>query len=257
MIKGKSIRNNANLTDVIVDSISITGSLVIKGDSTLSSTTIAFLYVDNYIKITNNQSSKRELISLADDFDLVDYQDRTLGFKHKTANTLSIHYETSDNTNYIYTFQNKNGTLAMLDDIPKYYSHCLTLEGEQGLQKIKTRINVISKKYNPASTPVELRNLIAKPSINNEYIVTEWGGYATGWEARNDIGTSGSAFSGYTLLTLNATTKLPVIYLQYIYSVVMPDNKLVPFFPSNDGYDSAGFAIFTITSVHDSVNPIN
>lgn len=259
-VSSLSVTGSANLTDVKVDNISVAENLVVNGDSTLSVATIKeatisnILHVNDYIEITNNENQDRKLISLADDFDLIDFQDSNLGIKHNTANTLSIHYKAKNNMDYIYTFPNKTGTLATLDNIPVYYNHFLTLGGVSdsgGKEKMKMTMNVINRISSPATNYATLQKMISIQS-NGELIARPWAGYAACWVTQNNFGTAGAVYSGYATLTLNGAIKRPVVIVTYAYSAIMPATKFVPFLPANDGDTPVGTMMFTITSVSDT-----
>lgn len=69
--------------------------------------------IDEKLVITNKSTDDRELIKLADDIDLVDYQDCRLGVRCNTANDFGIHFKGSAGRDATYMFPSSGGTLAI------------------------------------------------------------------------------------------------------------------------------------------------
>ena len=68
--------------------------------------------IDEKLVITNKTTTDRELIKLADDIDLVDYQDCRLGIKCNTANDFGIHFKGDAGRDATYMFPSSGGTMA-------------------------------------------------------------------------------------------------------------------------------------------------
>lgn len=70
------------------------------------------LEVNNTLTLANKTDNPRTLIKLADDIDLMDYQDCRMGIKCNTSNDLGIRFKGSAGRDLTYMFPSSGGTLA-------------------------------------------------------------------------------------------------------------------------------------------------
>ena len=71
------------------------------------------LEINDTLILANKTGNPRTLIKLADDIDLMDYQDCRMGIKCNTSNDLGIRFKGSAGRDLTYMFPSSGGTLAI------------------------------------------------------------------------------------------------------------------------------------------------